>query len=165
MFEQLTRKQIYSITVLRYFLAFVFLWPFFDKTFGLGFSTTAARAWIRGGSPTAGYLGNTAGWLAGIFQGMSQSDVVTWLFMLGLLGVGTALLLGIGLRIAAVSGSLMMLFIWLSELPLKSNPFLDQHLIYIVLLWLFVFSDAGGFFGFGHRWQRCRLVRQYPWLR
>ncbi len=45
------------------------------------------------------------------------SPVTDWLFMLGLLGVGLALLLGIGLRVAAVSGTVLFAMLWLSQWP------------------------------------------------
>lgn len=31
------------------------LWAFLDKTFGLGYSTRVAKAWVNGGSPTKGF--------------------------------------------------------------------------------------------------------------
>ncbi len=153
-----------SLVALRLFLGFIFLWSFFDKTFGLGFSTPKAKAWIYGGSPTRGYLSNLQGALAGLFNSISESSLVSWLFMLGLLGVGLALILGIGMKIATVSGSLMMFFIYLSQLPLKTNPFVDQHLIYILVLWLLLFFQAGNYFGLGNWWQKLKIVRQYSWL-
>ena len=39
------------LAVLRIMFGFYFLWAFLDKTFGLGFATPAAKAWINGGSP------------------------------------------------------------------------------------------------------------------
>ena len=48
--------------------------------------------------------------------------------MLGLLGIGVALILGIGLRIAAVAGTVMYLMMWSVVLPLTTNPILDDHL-------------------------------------
>ena len=37
--------------LLRILMGWLFLWTFLDKTFGLGFATTAEKAWIAGGSP------------------------------------------------------------------------------------------------------------------
>ena len=48
--------KVFSITTLRLLMGFIFLWAFLDKTFGLGFATTADKAWILGGSPTSGFL-------------------------------------------------------------------------------------------------------------
>ena len=46
-------------------LGWTFLWAFLDKVFGLGFSTPSDRSWLSGGSPTEGFLANSA---AGPFQ-------------------------------------------------------------------------------------------------
>jgi thiosulfate dehydrogenase (quinone) large subunit len=49
-----------ALAVLRIATGFVFLWAFLDKTFGLHYSSTSAKAWIHGGSPTKGFLSNVA---------------------------------------------------------------------------------------------------------
>src|SRR3712207_7355187 len=48
----------YVLAGLRLALGWIFLWAFVDKLFGLGFATKAENAWIDGGSPTQGFLGN-----------------------------------------------------------------------------------------------------------
>src|SRR5688500_5808418 len=97
----------------------VFVWAFLDKTFGLGYATVAERAWVNGGSPTKGFLGGIDhGPFADMFRGWAGAGWADWLFMLGLAGVGLAFLFGVGLRIAAVSGTLMMLLMWVAEWPL-----------------------------------------------
>jgi thiosulfate dehydrogenase [quinone] large subunit len=40
------------LAVFRVVLGFAFLWAFLDKTFGFGYATPSAKAWINGGSPT-----------------------------------------------------------------------------------------------------------------
>ena len=47
----------YLFAGIRLALGWVFLWAFLDKLFGLGHATPAKRAWINGGSPTKGFLG------------------------------------------------------------------------------------------------------------
>src|SRR6187402_1250514 len=49
-----------ALAVLRLATGFIFLWAFADKTFGLGFSTPAERAWINGGTPSQGFLKSDA---------------------------------------------------------------------------------------------------------
>ena len=101
------------LAVFRVVLGFEFLWAFLDKTFGLGYATPSAKAWINGGSPTKGFLSNVAvGPFEATFHSWAGTPWANWLFMLGLLGIGLALILGIGLRVAAVSGTLMMLGMW-----------------------------------------------------
>src|SRR4029453_10935918 len=107
------------LAVFRVVLGFEFLWAFLDKTFGLGYATPSARAWINGGSPTKGFLSNVAvGPFEDTFHAIAGAAWADWLFMVGLLGIGLALIFGIGLRVAAVSGTLMMLLMWAAEWPL-----------------------------------------------
>ncbi len=153
------------LAILRIAMGFIFLWAFLDKTFGLGIATSAARAWTNGGSPTAGYLSHTDGALAVMFQVMSSSVVVEWLFMMGLLGLGLSLILGIGLRVAAAAGSLLMILMWLSQLPLANNPFLDEHLIYAMMLILLASVDAGRWLGLGRWWANLEFVKNNSWLK
>lgn len=146
-------------------LGFIFLWAFLDKTFGLGFATPAAKAWINGGNPTAGFLGGVEGPFAGMFHAMAGNPVVNVLFMAGLLGVGLALILGIGLRAAAVAGAAMMVFMWMASLPLSSNPVIDDHIIYALVLLGLAAANAGDYLGLGRRWAKTPLVQRLPFLR
>jgi thiosulfate dehydrogenase [quinone] large subunit len=50
----------YTLAGLRLALGWVFLWASLDKLFGWGFATPEKNAWINGGSPTKGFLGNAA---------------------------------------------------------------------------------------------------------
>ena len=93
------------LAALRVVLGFVFLWAFVDKLFGFGFATPAERAWINGGSPTTGYLSGVEGPFAGIFNAIAGAAWADWLFMAGLLGIGLALMPGIGMRVAAAAGA------------------------------------------------------------
>jgi thiosulfate dehydrogenase [quinone] large subunit len=137
-----------SLAVLRIAAGLVFLWPFADKLFGLGYSTPAAGAWIHGGSPTRGFL--------------SSVDV------------GLALVAGAGLRIAAVSGTALMLLMWAAEWPLarttgagapthSTNPILDYHLVYALVLIVLAAACAGDTWGIGRRW--AAFAGDRTWLR
>ncbi len=118
-----TGPAAYAWALARIALGWVFLWAFLDKTFGWGFATPADRAWVQGGSPTTGFLKGTAdNALGGFFGGLAGQGWVDLLFMLGLLGVGGALIVGAGMRIAAVAGGLMMVLMWAAALPLVTNP-------------------------------------------
>jgi len=166
-----------SAAVLRIAMGLVFLWAFLDKTFGLGYATPSERAWINGGSPTQGFLGNLDhGPFAEMFRGWAGAAWADWLFMLGLAGLGVALIAGIGLRIAAVAGTLMMLLMWAAEWPLdrftdageptmSTNPILDYHIIYALVIITLALSAAGNTWGFGKQWARLDVVAKNPWLR
>ncbi|MFA6391855.1 MAG: hypothetical protein WCW66_03855 [Patescibacteria group bacterium] len=152
--------------ILRITLGLILLWSFFDKLFGLGFDTVTDKSWLAGNSPTVGFLKfGTDGPLASFYQNIAGNALVDWLFMLGLLLVGMALILGIGMRIAGFSGSLMMLLLWSAVLPKVHNPILDEHIIYILVLLGLTYSDAGRFIGLGNWWQNTQLVKKYPFLK
>jgi thiosulfate dehydrogenase [quinone] large subunit len=119
----ITARATKILAVFRVVLGLEFLWAFLDKTFGLGYATPSARAWINGGSPTKGFLSNVAvGPFESTFHAWAGAAWADWTFMVGLLGIGIALILGIGLRISAVTGTLMMLMMWAAEWPWPSSP-------------------------------------------
>ncbi len=149
------RKARYLVAALRISLGWIFLWAFLDKLFGLGRSTAPEKAWLAGGSPTAGFLSAVArGPLVAWFKSLTGNPVVDVLFMVGLLGLGLALLLGIGLKVASVTGPLLMVLMWLAQLPPATNPFMDNHIIYALLLALFPLLKAGDTLGLGHWWAK-----------
>lgn len=123
--------------LLRFSLAFIFLWAAFDKTFGLGFSTPSGKAWIDGISPTTGFLQNaTTGVLGHYFKLLAHNVLVDILFMTGLYGIGFSLLTGIGVKLMRITGPLLMLLMWAALVPTKTNPLIDEHIIYALVLLL-----------------------------
>ncbi len=120
---------------LRLVMAFIFLWAFFDKLFGLGFATAPEKSWLHGGSPTAGFLlHGTHGPFAAFFQSLAGMPLVDWLFMLGLLFVGLSLLLQRWVKWGAFAGGAMMLLMFLAALPPENNPLVDEHIVYLLVL-------------------------------
>jgi thiosulfate dehydrogenase [quinone] large subunit len=145
-------------------LGFTFAWAFVDKVFGLGYATPAGKGWIDGGNPTKGFLSGAEGPFAGFYHDLAGTGFANWAFMLGLLGIGVALLLGIGMRIAAGAGALMLTMMYTVALPPTTNPVIDDHLILAVLLIGLAAAGAGNTLGLGRRWTQTRLVRRLPWL-
>jgi len=158
-------KEQYAGAAVRLALGWTFMWAFVDKLLGLGYSTTSENAWINGGSPTSGFLSYaTAGPLAGLYQDLSGSAAVDALFMLAVLMLGVALILGIGMKIAAIAGSALMLLMWSSRLPPENNPLIDDHIVYMVALIFLAFMGAGRWFGLGKWWSEQPVVRRFPLL-
>jgi len=112
---------------IRIALGWVFLWAFLDKTFGLGFATTSAKSWLNGGNPTNGFLGSAKGPFSGFYHSIAGTGLANVLFMAGLFAIGVALILGIGMRVAAAAGALLTIMMWTAVLPPTSNPFMDDH--------------------------------------
>ena len=166
MTQQSTKTIQYIWGVLRLMMGWIFFWPFLDKVFGLGFATERGSSWTDGASPTSGFLEfATKGPFKELFQSMAGNAFVDWLFMLGLLGVGLALLLGIGVRIAAVSGAVILILMWLGAIWPEHNPFLDDHLVYALVLAGMYAADAGRYLGLGDRWASLGLVKKNGFLR
>ncbi|MGZ4507444.1 MAG: hypothetical protein ACXVX8_12125 [Blastococcus sp.] len=167
----------YVAAATRLSLGWIFLWAFLDKAFALGHETgvdakTGAidyfgkAAWIHGGSPTQGFLTfGTKGPLAGFYADLAGNPVVDWAFMLGLLGIGVALVLGIGMRITAAAGSVMLVMMFAASLPPANNLFMDDHLVYALVLVMLALTGAGRTFGLGARWERLQVVRDHPVLK
>ncbi len=162
------------MAVTRIALGLTFLWAFFDKLFGLGYSTPSARSWVSGGSPTKGFLSNVeVGPLTDFFQGLAGKPVVDWLFMIGLLGIGLAFTLGIAMWVSAISGAVMMMMMWAAEWPLarltitgdpsgSTNPIIDYHLIYALAMITLAILGAGRVWGLARQWRGTALGRVLP---
>lgn len=84
--------------------------------------------------------------------------------MLGLAAIGVALILGIGMRIAAIAGGLLLVMMWTAVLPPENNPFMDDHLIYAAVLVVLALLGAGDTLGLGRAWKRLPIVQRFPWL-
>ena len=147
-------------------LGWVFLWAFLDKTFGLGYATEAKDAWIDGGEPTRGFLQfAAAGPFKDFYKGIAGDAWADWLFMIGLAGIGIALIAGITMRIAAAAGAVMLILMWTAVLPPENNPFMDDHIVYALTLVLLAAIGAGRTLGLGTYWENLPLVKRFPILK
>jgi len=156
-----TGKKRWGYTVLgiaRLMIGFTFLWAFLDKLFGFGFATPAGAAWRNGGSPTSGFLGGSianGNPFADVWEFfLSINPLTDVLFMLGLLGVGLALMLGIGTRVATTSAAAMYTLMYLAAFPIASNPLYDTHLLLAVAVVAMAGLAAGDHVGLGKPWKR-----------
>ncbi len=130
---------------LRFVMAFIFLWAFFDKVFGLGFATTSDKAWINGGSPTYGFLSfGTKGPFGDFFKSLAGNPIIDWTFMLGLLFIGVALLVNKYVFWAGIAGAVMMVLMWLAALFPENNPIIDEHVVYAIVLFILGMKSRRG---------------------
>ena len=160
--------------IIRILLGFTFLWAFLDKTFGLGYATPEAKAWLFGtgdGSPTTGFLAygvNQAGPFADFFTGLAPEQpgaVTNWLFMLALLGAGVGLILGVGMKISSIGATVLLFLMYLAVAPwakyvdeggatvASNNPIMDEHIIYGFMLIFLMLVHAGRYVGLGRKWE------------
>jgi thiosulfate dehydrogenase (quinone) large subunit len=171
------RAYRYTLAVTRISLGWVFLWAFLDKLFALGFGTGrdaetgivdrfGDAAWINGASPTEGFLKFGAdGPFKGFYNSIAGTAWADTLFMLGLAGIGTALILGITMRIASAAGALLVVMMWTVALPPENNPVMDDHLIYAMVLVVLALTGAGKTLGLGRVWERIPLVSKHEILK
>jgi thiosulfate dehydrogenase [quinone] large subunit len=90
--------------------------------------------------------------------------------MLGMLGIGLAVMLGIGLRVSAIAGSILMVLMYLAEWPFaagtgSTNPAVDYHIIYALALIVIAATGSGETWGLGAWWKQLPVVRSLTWLR
>ena len=167
----------YLAAALRLSIGWVFLWAFLDKLLALGFATGrnpvtgavdrfSAAAWINGGSPTESFLLKaTSGPFAGFYQSFAGATWADWLFMVGLAGIGIALIAGITMRIATAAGATLLVFMWSAALPPANNPFMDDHIVYALVLVVLARVGAGKTLGLGAGWEKIPLVQRYGILK
>lgn len=163
--------------ILRIAMGFVFLWPFLDKMFGLGFATSPENSWLAGASPTQGFLN---------FYGVNQNSPFAFLFSDGLgsiyqlvdivymgmlLFAGIGLMTGILVRLSSLSTIIFLASVYLSEwiiAPAEGtmvfNPLIDEHIIYILILGLFLIIPVGKYLGLGEKWSKLPFVKKLPIL-
>ena len=166
----------YAWALARISLGLIFLWAFFDKLWGLGFATCrnaktdvvtemCKQAWVKGGSPTTGFLKfGTKGPFAEFYRNLAGNHFIDALFMAGLLLIGLALLFGIGMKIAAVAGSLLLFMMWSATLWPANNPVLDDHIVYIFVLVGLTLTNGDQKLGLRNWWVKQDLVKRFPVL-
>jgi thiosulfate dehydrogenase [quinone] large subunit len=153
------------VAVLRIAFGLTFFWAFVDKLFGLGYATPSGKGWLDGGNPTAGFLKGAEGPFAGFYHSLVGDFWVTPLFMIGLAGIGLALILGVALRVAAVAGVVLYLMMWTAALPPTTNPVIDDHILGAITLIALALLAAGRTWGLADRWNTLPIVRDHAWLR
>ena len=168
-----------ALAALRIAFGLTFLWAFFDKLLALGYHTGwneagtqldrfGPAAWINGGSPTEGFLKygvSQNNWFHGIYSSIGGTFWADLFFMLGLLGIGVALTLGAGMRIAAISGVVLYVLMWAASFPLQNNPVIDEHVLGAISVVVLALTMAGDTWGLGRWWSQTGMVRRYPILR
>ena len=94
--------------------------------------------------------------------------------MIGLAGIGIALVAGVTVRFAAVSGGVLLGLMWIAEWPLarhltggaptgSTNPLIDSHVISALVLVVVAMSYGGTTWGLGKRWARLPFVSRHGW--
>lgn len=123
-----------------------------------------------------GFLSSVAaGPMTTAFHHMAGQAWADWLFMMALLGIGVALMLGIGLRVAAVAGVALVGLMRLAVFPPAQhltggapsgsvNPFVDEHVLDALALIAVAVLGTGSRLGLGWLWARLPFVERHQSL-
>jgi thiosulfate dehydrogenase (quinone) large subunit len=104
--------------------------------------------------------------LAGFFGSLAGQTWVDWAYMLSMLLIGTALMIGVATRLAAIGGIAWMgIFYLATAIKPEFNPFMDEHIISMLVLAGLVYLGAGRYLGLQERWERLAVVKRSPVLR
>src|SRR4030095_5666866 len=104
---------------------------------------------------TTGFLKFAAtGPFKDLYNDIAGATWADWLFMTGLLGIGIALTPDIPMRIAPAAGVLLLILMWTAVLPPENNPFMDDHIVYAIVLVLLTAIGAGHTLGLRASWER-----------
>ena len=141
--------------LLRLSMGFIFIWSGFDKLV-TNFSAS-------------GFLVNaSSGPLKDLFVRMGESQaalsVIDPLVVYGQIFIGFSLILGIFTRLGLLMGASQMLLFYLAALWPAHNPFLDEHIVYILLMALLGALGAGRILGLDALIERWAPVKKVPTL-
>lgn len=141
--------------LLRLSMGFIFIWAGFDKLI-TDFSA-------------GGFLANASkGPLKDLFVNMGQSqaalDVVDPLVVYGQILIGFSLVLGVFTRFGLLMGATQMFLFYVVQLWPEFNPFMDEHIVYILIMALLGALGAGRILGLDALLERWEPVKRVPTL-
>jgi thiosulfate dehydrogenase [quinone] large subunit len=136
--------------LLRLTMGWIFLWSGIDKL-------------VTDFSASGFLLHSTQGPLTFWFHSLGGSqtalNVVNPLVIWGEILIGFTLVFGIFTRSGLFWGAVMMMLFYLAQFPPTTNPFMDEHLVYIVIFGLL------GALGAGHILGVDAWIERLPWVK
>ena len=158
------------ISTLRMIMGFIWLWAFLDKLIGLGFATAPSKSWLAGNSPTTGFLKygtKPESPFAPIFVELAKyATMIDPIYMAMLSFVGISLLTGVMVKFGSIVGIIFSLSIYFSIIPLANNPLIDEHILYVIIFLMLIFTNAGLYgWSLGRTFQKLPIVQNYPILK
>lgn len=146
--NKITTVQKWALVVLRVLIGWHFMYEGVAK-------------FLKGNWSAAGYLSQSRGFLAPVFQWMADStsvmSVVNQLNIWGLMAIGLALILGVFTRLSALSGMFLILLYYLANppfigfyysIPMEGNYMIvNKNLVEFAALFLIAVSYSGRYAG------------------
>lgn len=122
-------------------------WTMLILRVSLGFLFFYAGVSKFGNFTAKGYLLNLEGPFSALFKPLAGNFLVDQLVIWGLTLIGISLMLGILVRFSSFWGIILMLLLYLSGYPPQHAFIVDDHIIYIAVLLVFMTSNVGHFMG------------------
>lgn len=108
----------------------------------------AGMSKLLSGWTAEGYLSAATGPFEGFFQSMADSVLISTLNEVGLVLIGTALVIGLLIRPASFFGAALMALYYFAHFEQNTmHGYIDYHIIYIILFALFMSGGFGHAFG------------------
>jgi thiosulfate dehydrogenase (quinone) large subunit len=146
----MSRSVQYTITLLRVSMGYLFLSAGLDKVL-------AEDGWSA-----KGYLMGANGPFASLFQSLAGLAWVDAFNMWGLTLIGAALMLGVAVRWSSFWGSVLMVLYYFAHFETNTaNGLIDDHLVYALVLILFIVVGAGKWWGLDGRLKTSSGVRRW----
>jgi thiosulfate dehydrogenase [quinone] large subunit len=148
--EDLAAAFLMPVTLLlRLTMGWIFIWSGFDK--------------LLNDFSAAGFLANTAkgpfgDWFQSLGTNQAALNVINPLVIWGQILIGITITFGLFTRGGLFWGAVMMMMFYLPQFPPATNPFMDEHLVYIVVFGLLGVLGAGRILGLD------ALVERHPWV-
>ena len=140
---------------LRLAMGWIFIWAGFDKLI----TDWSAGYWLTN---------LTKGPFKELFVDMGQSqaalDVVDPLVIWGQILIGFSLILGIFTRFGLLMAATQMFLFYIAALWPEFNPFMDEHIVYILIFALLGALGAGRVLGLDALLERAEPVKKVPQL-
>lgn len=138
--------------LLRFALAYLFLFAAWDKLVVPGWTATA-------------YLQHATGPFSTWFQMMAGNTFVDGLVMYGELLIGVSFLFGALMKPAAFFGGIMMLLFYFSSWNINTaHGFVGEHVVIALVCGLFLFGEFGHWFGLDGWFAKQPWVQSRSWL-
>ena len=142
--------------LLRLLMGWIFLWAGFDKAIN-GFT---AEGFLL--HATSGPLKD---WFTSLGGDATTLSVIDPLVTYGQILMGTAIALGIAMRLALFFAAVQMFLFYIAQFPPEHDLFVDYYIVYIVVYLMLGALGAGRIMGLDRYIERLPWVRTRPRLR
>lgn len=145
----------YSLVAMRVAIGWVFFNAGVSRLVDPTWSANEVFLTVRPENPLAGLwhaVGHSLAWLLG--------PLIVW----GLSLVGAAIIFGVAVRLSALLGAAIMTLLWATSLPLSDALLVDEHVVYVFVLFGLGAFGAGRIAGLDAYFESHPMVQERPWL-